>query len=74
MGETASSAVSIKSQGNESDEADLAPSPKKVPEDKCFRKDDKGKSLPTKEKAKAKKKKKPQSTVPPEKDQPTIVN
>ena len=74
MGETASSAMSIKSQGNKSDEADLAPSSKKVPEDHCNRKDDEDKSLPTKKKAKATKTKKPQSTVPPEIDQPTIVN
>ena len=46
MGETASSVMSIKSQGNKSDEGDLALSPKKVREDKFNRKDGGDKSVP----------------------------
>ena len=66
MGETASSVMSIKSQGNKSDEGDLATPPKKVREDKCNRKDGGDKSVPPNKQTKAEKKNEPQLTLPPD--------
>ena len=54
MGETVSSEKSVKSQGKENDEAELATPPKKVTEEKCNRKDDRDKSVPPKTKAEKK--------------------
>ena len=68
MGETVSSEKSVKSQGNENDEAELAAPPKKVTEGKCNRKDDGDKSVPPNKQTKAEKKNEPlQKDKPPSK-------
>ena len=56
MVETVSSEKSVKSQGNENNEAELATPPKKVTEEKCKRKDDGDKSVPPNKQTKAEKK------------------
>ena len=56
MGETVSSEKSVKSQGNENDEAELAAPPNKVTEEKCNRKDDGDKSVPPNKQTKASRK------------------
>ena len=59
MGETVSSEKSVKSQGNEKDEAELSAPPKKVTEEKCNRKEDWDKSVPPNKHTKAEKKNEP---------------
>ena len=66
MGETVSSEKSVKSQENETDEAELATPTKKVTEEKCKRKDGGDKSVLPNKQTKAEKKNEPQLTLPPD--------
>ena len=73
MSETLLSGKSIKSQRNESDEAQFPASARKVAEEKSKRKADGKRSVPPCKGTMEEKKNKPQSTVPPGKDQPSVV-
>ena len=68
MSETVPSEKSVKSQRNESDEAELTTSPKKVPEEKSKRKDDGNKSVLPNKGTKAEKTNKLRPAVPQERE------